>query len=135
VQAVATLKSLSDPRVLDGGEALSLVIETDDAPPFPLKFTAPEAADLVHFICGMATAAAVERASEFPPTDPRYYFAPIPATGIGFAAGRTPDTTVFVLNLSGFPMTFEVPSSGLADMADELVRIARTLSAGGPKGQ
>ncbi len=111
------------------------MIETVDTPPFPLRFTAPEAADLVFFICSMASAAAAVRATEFPTKDPRYYFAPIPATGIGFAAGHTPHTTVFVLDLSGFPMTFEVPSSGLASMADELGRIARTLSAGGSKGQ
>lgn len=60
---------------------------------------------------------------------------PIPATGIGFQAAETPNKTWLVMNLSGFALAFEIPSSGLADMADELGQIARTLSAGGRKAQ
>ena len=58
-------------------------------------------------------------------------FAPVPAKGIGFQAGATPDVTLLVMNLFGFAMAFEIPSSGLIEMADELGRVARTMSAQG----
>lgn len=63
------------------------------------------------------------------------FLSPVPARGIGFQAGRSPEETLLVVRLSGFDMAFQIQSSGLASLADELGRIARTLSAGLGKPQ
>ena len=60
---------------------------------------------------------------------------PIPATGLGFQAGPTPDVTYLVVNIGGFGLAFEVPSSDLAGFAERISQVARTLSVNGGSAQ
>lgn len=87
-----------------------------------------EIGDIFAFLGQLASDAAADK--ECPEAVHRQsYLAPIPARGMGFAAGRTPEETLLVMRLSGLDLAFAVPSSGLAALADDIARIARTLSA------
>ena len=64
------------------------------------------------------------------PLEPRDQAEPIPALGLGFAAGKTPDLTVLRMRITPeFEIGFEVSSAGLAETADGFARVARALSA------
>lgn len=127
--------SLRDAAAFNEGASIAFTMVT---PAGEARLMVPSA-DLGNILAFFATCAgavgdqfAMAGKPAWPPAND---IVPVPAMGIGFQAGNSPDKTWLLLNVSGFALAFELPSSGLADMADELQQIARTLSAEGPKAQ
>jgi hypothetical protein len=130
------LKTLSSAAVLNEGEDVAFTVETEDGRRLVLNCSLPEIGDIFNFLGHLAKAAGEERTVPVPTPPAGYnYLAPVPATGIGFQGGTTPDETLLVIRLAAFDLAFSVPSSGLARLADEIGRMARTLSAGSGKPQ
>ena len=121
-----TFRRLSKPVILEDGR-VSFAVETDEAEPLQIACSLAEVGDIFSFLGHLAKGAAETSGPASLPS----YLAPVPAQGIGFQAGPTPEVTLLVMRLSGFDMAFEIPSSGLAAVAPELSRIATTLSAPG----
>lgn len=96
-----------------------------------------ELTDVIAYLAHGAVAAAANLNS--PPPRPAvsqtFDTNPLPAQGIGFGAGRSPDETLLLVHLAGFDLVFSVPSSALARVAPELSRMTTTLSASGTKPQ
>jgi hypothetical protein len=131
-----TLARLLNPGVLDDGESVAFTIETVNGRRYPLNCPLPEIGDIFSFLGALAKAAGEERNVPAPRGTATYnYLAPIPASGMGFQAGRTPDETLVVIRLSGFDMAFVFPSDELVRLAGDIARIARTLSAGSGRPQ
>ncbi len=122
--------------VLDDGQSVAFTIETEDGNQYPLNCPLSELGDIFNFLGLLAKGAGEVRNAPPPPKSSTYnYLAPIPAVGIGFAAGKTADQTLLIVRLSGFDMAFGFESSGLTALADDIARIARTLSAGSGRPQ
>jgi hypothetical protein len=135
-KAGSKLATISNMGTLDDGNAVAFTIETEDGNRLALHCLLPELGDIFCALATLAKAAGEERNAPTPePPATHNYLAPIPAQGIGFQAGRTPDETLLVVRLYGFDMAFSVPSSGLVRLADDVARIARTLSAGSNQPQ
>ncbi len=124
------LVRLSDARISDDGNAVGFQIERADEQTFAAWCRVPTLNDAFHFLA-VAAKAAGEQREEAPRlgSEPQNYTTPIPAIGIAFQAGQTPAETVLVMRLHGFDMGFQIPSDGLVRLADDIARIARTLSA------
>ena len=125
------LTRLSNAAVFDDGDTVAFTVETEDGEPFAVNCPLLELGDIFNFLGLLAKGAAEMKSAN--PVTPQTYLSPITASGIGFAAGRTPDETLLVMRLFGFDMAFAVPSSELERLADDIARIARTLSAGSGK--
>lgn len=123
------ITSLSNPLSLDAGTGLQFTIATTGGES-ELVIPAVDIGDVLSFFAHCARAVGDEIDQRDGITND---LVPIHATGIGFQAGATPDTTLLVINLSGFGLAFEVGSSALADMAQQLSHIALTLSASGKR--
>ena len=54
---------------------------------------------------------------------------PIPSFGLGFGQGESPEITLLVVNLRGFQLAFQIPSSDLIRLSADVSRIAKTLAA------
>jgi hypothetical protein len=130
-RAPKQILSLSSAAASPDGTAISFTLETSDGP-IPLFFPSVDLGELLAFF-GHAARAVGDMVDA--PGPPKNDLVPIPASGMGFQAGRTPDTTLLVMNLSGFGLAFEVESSDLVGMADDLGQTLRTLSAGGRQRQ
>ena|ERR1051326_3952569 len=126
------LLALDDAMAFDNGEAVAFTIKTATGKHLRVNCSLPELSDMFSYLGHLAKAASEQQnaPTSFNP-DALNELAPIPAQGIGFQAGRNLNETLLVVRLFGFLLAFAVPSSGLASMADELVQIVRTLSAGG----
>jgi hypothetical protein len=132
---IAQILSLKDAESLNDGIAIAFTMETTHGEA-RLALPTSDLGNVLSFFGSFATHVGDSlHATGRPTWPPINDLAPIPATGIGFQAGTTPDTTLLVMNISGFAMAFEIASSSLADMADELSRVARTLSAAATKPQ
>jgi len=130
------LRQLSDAAVFDDGETVGFCVDAFGTKKLDVFCSIAELGDIFSFLGNLAKAAGDLRAAPTPPMPQAHnYLAPVPAQGAGFQAGSTPDETLLVVRLFGFDMAFAVPSSGLARIADELGRIARTLSAGPSRPQ
>ena len=130
------LRQLSNPLILKDGEAISFRVERRDGQALDLVCDLSEVGDIFGFLATLARDAAAEAQTESPLAGQSYnYLVPIPARGIGFQHGPSQDETMIVVRLAGFDLAFSVPSSGLAATADDIARIARTLSANGKKPQ
>jgi hypothetical protein len=126
------LMCLEDAAVFDDGEIVAFTIKSETGKQLRLNCSLPEIGDICSFLATAAKAAGEMRNAPTPPFPHGHnYLAPVPSQGIGFQAGANPGETLLVVRLFGFDMAFSVPSSALVRMADELGRIARTLSAGG----
>ena len=84
------------------GESLSLRIEKSVLP------------DLLRYLMGLAAEAAEARRASGT-ADPRLptEIVPLPAEGLGFAAGNTPGAAVMVVRISGMDLAFEYPTDAL----------------------
>ena len=117
--------SLANPRSIDGGAALQFTLHTDDGQT-ELVVPSVEIGKILQFFASCARVIGDEIDDDAPPTNDLF---PIPASGVGFQEGPTPDTALLVVSLSGFGLGFEFPSSKLADMARGIGQTALTLSA------
>lgn len=92
-----------------------------------------ELTDIMAFLAHGAVAATAKLDSPSPePTVGQTFDAkPIPAQGMGFGPGRSPDETLLLVR----NLVFSLPSAGLARLVPELSRTATTLSAPGTKPQ
>ena len=114
----------------DDGEAVAFRIERVDGEILDVSCSLPEIGDIFNFLGSLAKDAGELRATQpQKPTEGYNYITAIPAQGIGFQPGPGPDETMIVIRLTGFDMAFAVPNNALARLADDISRIARTLSA------
>ena len=127
------LAGLGDPMAFDNGETVAFTIATTTGKQLRINCPLTELGDIFSFLGSVAEHAATQRGSQTPQASA--CFAPIPSSGVGFAAGRTSDETLLVMRLSGFDMAFAIPKDGLVRLADDIRRIALTLSAGSEKPQ
>jgi hypothetical protein len=124
------LKQFSEAMVFDDGERVGFRVERDDGEALDVTCSLAEIGDIFFFLGSLARDAGEARYVAPPAAgDAHNYLTAIPAQGIGFQSGPGPNETMIVMRLTGFDVTFAVPSRGLAGMADELGRVARTLSA------
>ena len=120
----------------DNGETVAFTIKTSAGKQLRVHCPIAELGDIFSYLGELAKAAGEARIAPIPPIpQTQNYLAPIPAQGIGFQAGPTLDETLVVVRLFGFDFAFQIQSSGLARLADDVARIARTLSAGGSQVQ
>jgi len=125
------LKTITDTGIFDGGETVAFAIEAESGDRLALNCSLPELGDIFCTLGMLAKGAGEARNLPEPGSQGQQdYLAPIPAVGIAFQAGRSADETLLIMRLSGFDLAFAVPSDGLARLADDIARIARTLSAG-----
>ena len=123
------ITSFSDACSLSAGAVIAFTMATS-AGNARLCVPSADLGNILQFFATCASAVADDVGAQGRPLWPPVNdLVPIPATGIGFQAGSTPDTMLLVMNLSGFAMAFEIPKSDLADMAEQLSQVARTLSA------
>lgn len=127
---------LDHAAIVDNGDFVAFTIKTLGEKELRVYCELAELGNIFAFLGELARQAGLERNAPKPPSSGSYnYLAPIPSQGIGFQAGQNLNETILVVRLSGFDMGFSVPSNALASMSDELVRIARTLSASGDQIQ
>ena len=130
------LSCFSNPVAFNDGECVAFTIETHDGQSLRVNCELPELGHVFAFLGELAKSAAEIQGREDPPLpQTQNFLAPVPAHGMAFQAGRAPDETLLVMRLFGFDMSFAVSSSGLAALADDFARTARTLSAGSGKPQ
>lgn len=131
------LLTFDDAMSFDNGETVAFTVKTVTGKQLRINCTLPELGDIFQYLALLAKEAGSQ--SNAPaPTFPHGYrndFSPIPALGVGFQAGENPSETILVVRLAGFDFGFAVPSSALAALADDIARIARTLSADGKQIQ
>jgi hypothetical protein len=122
------LLRISDPNILPDGW-FRFTMERRDGETFTASCTATEAPDVIAYFAMTAKAAneAQGFGAETPPQAAQR--TPIHVTGIGFAPGEPPSETHLILNMSGIALSFAISNSGLARLADDVARVARTLSA------
>ena len=124
--AIFQIMSLKDAASLDDGAAVAFTLVTTNGE-MRLALPAPDIGNILSFFASFAGHVGESLAASGRPVwPPVNKLAPVRATGIGFQAGMTPDTTLIALNIAGFALAFEVPNSDLAGMADDLNQF-RTL--------
>jgi|SRR5208282_757517 len=124
------LLRLTDATVMDDDLGVGFSIETHEGEKLRVFCSVPEVGDIFSFLGALAREACLQTHKEYQGSGPpRNELAPIPAEGMGFQAGPSPDETLLVMRLFGFDLAFSIPSSGLARVADDFARTARTLSA------
>lgn len=123
------LATLDDPAAFDNGETVAFTIKTTTSKQMRVNCQLAMIGDIFSFLGRLAKAAGELRIS--PASDSlklqNDYVAPIPAQGMGLQPGANPGKTNLVVRLHGFDMAFEVESSGIVRLADEFVRVARSL--------
>jgi hypothetical protein len=130
------LARLEDATVFDGGATVAFTITTVNRKQLRVNCPLAELGDIFSYLGILAKNAGAERKVPMPPLPQSHnYLAPVPAEGIAFQAGTQPDETLLLMRLSGFDMAFSVSRSGLIALADEIRRIALTLSAESEKPQ
>jgi hypothetical protein len=130
------LACLENATVLDDGERVAFTVKGSTGKQMRVHCPLAEIGDVFSFLGHLAKAAGEARNAPTPPVPHTHnYLAPVPAQGIGFQAGDHPDRTLLVVRLFGFDLAFEIQSNELARLADDISRIARTLSAGGNQCQ
>lgn len=126
------LLQLSEAAIMDNQQGIGFAIETHEGEKLKVCCSLAEIGDIFSFLGGIAKQAAAQDASLAENAkQPSQYLAPIPAMGMGFQAGQTPDETLLVMNCFGFWVAFAVPSAGLKEVAAGFSRTAQTLSASG----
>lgn len=125
------LRALTNGWLSPDKSAVGFRVERHDDTSLDIWCPVAEIGDFIRNLCHLA-AASVPRESPHPTNQ---FLAPIPAMGMGFQSGETPNKTLLVMRLRGIDLAFEVASSGLAALADDVSRIARTLSADPSKPQ
>jgi hypothetical protein len=130
------LLRLSDGAVFNDGEYVVFTVVRHDGKKLRVNCSLPELGDTFCFLGQLARIATESQDKDTPRVPEGHnYLAPIPAQGMGFQAGDSPDETLLVMRLFGFDLGFSVPSNVLVEVADDIARIARTLSAGSGKPQ
>lgn len=131
------LAGFEDAMSCDDGETVAFTVKTATGKKLRVNCPLAELGDIFNYLGLLAKAAGEARNVPTPPIPQAHqsYLAPIPVEGIGFAAGAGPDETLLLMRFSGFDMAFAVSSSGLVALADDIRRIALTLSAGGRQPQ
>jgi hypothetical protein len=127
------LARLSNGLVRPDGD-VQFTVETDAGRSLTVHCPVSELGEIFAYLGNLAKAAG-ELSGTPPPTHFQNDLAAVPAIGIAFAAGTNPSETLLVMRLHGFDMAFSVESNGLIALADDIRRIAMTLSAGGEKPQ
>jgi hypothetical protein len=130
------LAGLGDAMSFDNGEVVAFTVKATTGKAMRVHCPIAELGDIFSYLGQLAKSAGEMRNVSMPPIpQSQNYLAPIPASAIGFQAGAGPDETLIVMRLSGFDMAFAVPSSGLVALAEDIRRIALTLSSGGGNPQ
>ena len=130
------LAGLEEATVFDDGEVVAFTVKTTTGDTLRVNCPLVEVGDIFSYLGQLAKFAGEARNVPIPPFPSGYNdLAPIPAQTIGFQAGTTPQETLLIIRLSGFDMAFAFESSALVALADDIRRIALTLSAGGEKPQ
>ena len=108
------------------GETFGFRIERQDGEEFDLSV---DRSDIVAIVSSLIELAS-EHAFDAPvPPSTQNELSPIPALGIGFQIDDDRETTILMMRTVGMDLAFRIPNSGLVHLADDLVRIVRTLSA------
>ena len=116
----------------DGAQSLWLKLETDSRT-LNLAIPFAEIGDAIQFLAGcseFAVSNSDHADDAIPPRLEKQEWAPIPARGFGLGAGRTPDETILMIQLSCCQLAFPIPGKDLIWLADDFARTAQTLSAG-----
>jgi len=121
------LLNLSDAYILPEGH-IRFTVKRRDGEALRVSCPTVEVGDIVFFLVSLAKGASEQQGLGMGPPV-MSHLTPIPATGIGFSAGMTPEETLLVVNLSGFALSFAMTSSGLLRLADDIARTAKTLAA------
>ena len=122
--------------IFENGERVAFTITVASGEKIRVNCVLAELGDIFCFLGNLAKCAAEMQDKEpASSSEGHNYLAPVPAQGMGFQAGSSPEETLLVMRLFGFDMAFSVSSSGLAEVADGFARTARTLSAGTGKRQ
>ncbi len=125
------LGRFDDAMAFDDGEVVAFTVNAANGKQLRVHCPLAELGDIFSYLGQLAKAAGEMRGVPMPPIPQTHnYLAPVPVEGIAFQAGTQPDETLLVMRLSGFDMAFAVSSSGLVALADDVQRIALTLSAG-----
>jgi hypothetical protein len=125
------LAALEDGAASDDGD-LAFTVKTTSGKAMRVHCPLAELGDIFAFLGQLAKAGGEMRNVPMPSApQTQNYLAPIPSKGIAFQAGTHPGETLIVMRLTGFDMAFAVPSKGLVTLADDIRRIALTLSSGG----
>lgn len=122
-----TLHQFSNGQVLPDGR-FRFTIERRDGRSFTISCDPADAPDAIQHFAGMIKFTNETRGKAGAPPHARHY-APIPATGIGLAAGRTSAETLLVVNLAGTPLAFEIPNSDLIRLANDFALAAKAAAA------
>lgn len=124
------LLRFADPKVSHDGSCLAVRVETVDGSNLDLEIPLNEIGTLVQFFVSIADHVGNEAApSPIEAPTEGVTWSPIPVRGLGFGAGRDASETILMVQLAGFQLAFSLDSSKLASLADDVARIARTLSA------
>src|SRR5947207_8051820 len=103
-------RCLKDLRPSLDGKRIAFTIETKDGHTADLSCAVDELPDIICFLVHGALHANEKSGSESP--DPiagqAFVAEPIPARGIGFAAGRAPEETLLLMHRAGLDLVFAV---------------------------
>ena len=122
------LLTLENPMCFDNGKTVAFTIKTVDGKKLRINCPISELGDIFSFLGQVANLAGGERTSSTSASSrAQKYLAPIPAEGIGIAAGTRPGESVLTVRLSGFDMAFSVECAAVVRLADDFVRASRTL--------
>ncbi|MBV9516643.1 MAG: hypothetical protein JO068_00845 [Hyphomicrobiales bacterium] len=139
-RAPKRLIQLADAAISADRQWLWVRAETEDDQSLDLSIPLDQLGNTVQFLV-MAAEFVVSEAEEDGHTTPKepeapaHDWAPIPIRGIAFAAGGSPNETLLVVKLAGFELAFSMPSDELSRLAEDIARVAQTLSADAGKRQ
>ncbi|WP_341678978.1 hypothetical protein [Niveibacterium sp. SC-1] len=96
------------------GSSLALEVHTANGESLALHIELGVLPDLLRYLMGLAAEAANARhASGVTEPSPPVELVPLPAEGLGFAAGSNPETAVMVIRVAGMDLAFEYPTDAL----------------------
>ena len=121
---------ISNPVVIDNGDAIGFRVERADGKSLDLVCTIDDVTNMIGFIAQCAGYATSSRPAKIPESGGTLQIAQIPADGIGLAHCPDPNQTALLVRLGGFHLAFSVPSTHLSELARDLAPIAATLSVG-----
>src|ERR1019366_7837912 len=116
---------LSNLRPSLDGKRIAFTIECQDDNSAGISCAIAELTDIISFLVRGALIAIERSDSESPSPKPgdTMMSDPLPAIGLGFAPGSSPEQTYVLVHLARFDLLFSVPSSGLARLAPDLARM------------
>lgn len=124
------LLNLSAPMTYPDG-SVSFVVNTTDAAPVFVRCSVTDVGNIFAALGNLVSVLPEE--PDFRPTEYQpggHQFPVMPADGLGFLPGTTPDTTALVLRVGPLWVAYQIQSSALGLLGDRLSAILKTLSAG-----